>query len=315
MSEPVFQRLTFNIGGGVRFDKLDGEDCIVVDTNMLAPGVWAGSGGPLLYTEDELTDNVDAWNHMPIVVYHPTAADGTGVSARDPVVLNTRGVGVILNTHYSEKLKTQSWMKIRRLNEVDKRILDTLKAGKQVEVSTGLYTINEGPEGEYNGQKYVAKATKFRPDHLAILPDKVGAYSVKAGGGMLQLNESREPERTQRILHRGLEEHLKAIGVTVTANEMSFTDVSRALSDALATKFGRPGQYWDGYLCEVYPDYVVYRSEDNKLYKIGYSSDGSSVALTGDPVERRPKKCHSTRPPTSTPWSATGFPRRTGSGW
>jgi len=277
----ALQRITCNIGGGVRFDTLDGEECLVVDTAMLAEGVWEGSNGPLYYPKDELVQNVDAWNHMPIVVYHPTN-NGAGISARDPDVLKTRGVGIILNTRYDDKLRTQAWMKTRRLKEVDKRVYDALTANKTIEVSTGLYTENVGPEGEFGGKKYVAKATKHRPDHLAILPDKVGAYSVAAGGGMLQLNESHEPERTTRILRRGLEEHLKAIGVTVVANEMSFSDVSRALCDALATAYGRPGQYWDGYVVEVYADRVIFRGEDNKLWQVDYTSSDAGVKLTGD---------------------------------
>lgn len=280
-----FQRLTFNIGGGVRYDTLDGEECIVVDTAMLEEGVWEGSNGPLYYPGEELSRDPAVWNHMPIVVYHPTDNAGTGISARDPLVLNTRGVGVILNTRHDSKLRTQAWMKTRRLREVDKRILDALLAGKQVEVSTGLFTENVGPEGEYKGKKYIAKATNYKPDHLAILPDRIGAYSVAAGGGMLQMNEGREPERTHLVMHRSVEQLLKQLGASVVKNEMSFSEVSRALADALASTYGRPGQYWDGYICEVYSDKVIYRGEDDNLYMVGYEATDTGVTLKGSAVQ------------------------------
>jgi hypothetical protein len=88
------------------------------------------------------------------------------------------------------KLKAEAWLEVERVKQVDNRILEALEKGEMVELSTGLFTDNEPTEGDWNGEKYMAIARNFRPDHLAILPDKVGACSIADGAGLLRLNQA-----------------------------------------------------------------------------------------------------------------------------
>lgn len=182
------ETIVFNFGRNVRHAQLEGQDHLVVPMVMLTEGVHNGSNGPLFYPSDELGRWAPSWNYKPIVVYHPEK-NGKGTSACEPNVLNTRKVGVVLNTQFKDgKLRAEAWLNVNSLKRIDKRILNNIENGKLTEVSTGLWTENEEAEGEHNGEKYKYIARMFKPDHLAILPDLKGACSIDKGAGLLQLN-------------------------------------------------------------------------------------------------------------------------------
>lgn len=249
------ETLTFNLGGAaVRYDTLEGQACVIADAVMITEGVWNGSQGPIYYGGEELAADPAKWDHFPIVLNHPDV-NGKPVSARSRDVLDSRKMGVLLNTRYdSGKLKTEAWFFKDRANKIDARVIDNLECGNKVEVSTGLFRSPNSDAGVWNGKEYTSRAVGIRPDHLAVLPDSAGACSVKDGAGLL-------------------------------ANELSLGDRLRAVRDALYDKFAKPGYYWDGYVCEVYSDFAVYEM-GNKLHRIGYSvSDKEVVSLTGDPAE------------------------------
>lgn len=365
----TLERLTVNLtaAGKVRTDTLEGEEYLVVPCVMLAEGVHHGSHGPGYYPPDEMKKTAKAWNHMPIVVYHPE----DGRSARDKVTLDTRGIGRLLNTRYDDKLKTEAWINKRRVKEVDERILTMLEAGQKVEVSTGLYLKKEKKKGEWNGEKYTFVARNHEPDHLAVLPDQIGAFSVKDGGGLLAnerfkgdreftdrerkrlvkngyalpdgsfpveteedlkaglkalktatdkpavrrhlIKRARElaltnalpkkwgvvglaarphtplaflPESLVQSFTRSVQNYLKSVGGELVGNDMSFSDITSRLCEALAATYGEKGKYWRGYVEQVYDDYVVFRKgyDDPSYWKVGYTLKDGVVSLTGDPV-------------------------------
>lgn len=183
------ETILFNVGGKKpTYQTLEGKRYLVVSMAMLTEGVHSGSNGPLYYPKEELAKTPVVWNTKPIVVYHPEQ-NGKGVSATLPEILETRKVGMVMNTKFDNKLRAEAWLDEAKLKKVDKRVLNSIQKGEMVEVSTGLFTDNIQKEGEWNGEKYKAIATNYRPDHLAILPDRVGACSIADGAGLLQLNE------------------------------------------------------------------------------------------------------------------------------
>ncbi len=281
--------ITFNIGGGkVKHRKLEGRDHLVVPCVMITEGVHNGSNGPGLYLEKDTAKTVVAWDHMPIVVYHPQNESGHGVSARQPDVLNTRKVGLVLNTRWNrktKKLRAEAWLDYERTKEVDNRIIEAVEKGEKVEVSTGLFLRRQKKKGTFNSKKYTWIARDQTPDHLAVLPDEVGACSIEDGAGLLQLNHRlREPEGTATVLTRGITNALKSIGVEVTNNELSLSERSRCLSDLLAKTYGERGTYWRGYVVDVYDEYVVFADKD-KMYSVSYTAEDDEIALDGKPVE------------------------------
>ena len=188
------QNVTTNLSSAIRHDTMEGREYLVAPMVMLTEGVHKGSNGPLYYPEDELSKTPEAWNHKPVVVYHPTM-NGMGVSACDPDIITKRKVGVIMNTRFDSKtgkLRAEAWLEKDRISEIDNRISDSLENNSIMEVSTGLFTDNQIEDGEYNGKPYSSVARNYRPDHLALLPDKKGACSIEDGAGLLQLNSAEQ---------------------------------------------------------------------------------------------------------------------------
>lgn len=180
------ERAVCNLTGSVRRETLHGREYLVGPLSLIVPGVLKGSQGPLYYPPEEVSRNASAWNGMPIVVYHPTV-DGEGVSARDPKVFNSSGIGTVYHAEANGKLTAEGWFDVERVKRVDSRILTALEQGKLIGLSTGLFTDNEvAPEGSsHNGKPYTHVARNYRPDHVAILPDEVGACSIEDGCGVL----------------------------------------------------------------------------------------------------------------------------------
>lgn len=180
------ETLLLNLSGNVRRETLDGRNYLVAPMVMLNPGVLNGSRGPLYYPMEEVVSNVDAWNGMPIVINHPTL-NGKPVSARSPEVLEKFGVGYVFKATGENKLAAEAWIDIDKAELVDNRIVDSLNAGLKLELSTGLYVDQEAAEegATFNSQPYSHVARNLRPDHLAILPDTVGACSLNDGCGVL----------------------------------------------------------------------------------------------------------------------------------
>jgi hypothetical protein len=252
--ETQFQRLTVNFkADGIRMDTLEDRPHTVIPMVMILEGVFNGSSGPLFYPSDELGKTPQVWNHKPIVVYHPEL-NGEGISACDPAVVNARKVGVIMNTKFEKKtkrLKAEAWVENTRAEKVDKRVMDAVNNHKMMEVSTGLFLDLEKTEGTFNSKKYIGIVRNIRADHLAILPDKIGACSLFDGAGLCR-NEAGVGDET------------------ITA-----------LGEALKKKFS----FAEAKLESVHSNFIIYNVA-RKFYSLGYSTSESGVSLSEEtPVE------------------------------
>jgi len=266
----------------VRNDSMEGREYIVVPVVMMVEGVLNGSCGPLLYPAEEMAKIPQVWNYKPSIVYHPDAG-----SACTPEILTSSKIGVIMNTVFEDsKLKAECWLEKERCEAVDKRILTAVENKEMLELSTGLFTDNEATEGEWNGVKYVGIARNYRPDHLAILPDQIGACSIKDGAGFLRLNTA----GTQISFDVSSIPQLKG-GLPPAAlqrienliiNEMGFSDVRDAISKALMDGVKGKDEYvW---VVEVYDDYFIFEKK-NRLFKQSYTKTKDVVEINGIPLE------------------------------
>jgi hypothetical protein len=157
---------------------------LVVPVVMMVEGVHNGSQGPLFHSITELGKFPESWNGIPVVIYHPEE-DGNAVSANSPDIIDKMTVGRVYNTSVEgKKLKAEVWLDEDKLNTISTNTLEDINETKEVEVSLGMFTENEMEEGEYKGEKYIGIAHNHRPDHLAILPDQVGACSCADGCGL-----------------------------------------------------------------------------------------------------------------------------------
>lgn len=266
---------------GVRADTLEGKSYTVVPMVILTEGVHNGSQGALYYPPDELSKTPASWDHKPIVIYHPTA-NGQGISACQPEVLNTRKVGLMLNTKFEGgKLKSEAWIDSARADAVDERVMLAVNSKEMMELSTGVFIDVEETTGKWKSEAYTGVARNYRPDHLALLPDQIGACSVEDGAGLL-----RNSLHGKGPLGKGLISALVKMGLV--DNEMSFSNVHSALSTALREKF--PAVNNDGpwlWVADVFSNFVIYE-KDGKLWRLGYMSNDTGVTLSDEtPVEVR----------------------------
>lgn len=186
------ETIVANLSGVIRYVTWNGREYLVAPMTMIVPGVLEGSEGPILYPDAVVNQDPDAWNGMPIVLNHPSAPGPDGkpipVSARTPAVLEQSGLGWVFNANVNGKLGAEGWFDIEKCNRVDHRIIANLKAGKPLELSTGLVRMRRTAAvagSIYNGKPYSSVANGYDPDHLAVLPDKTGACSTADGCGVL----------------------------------------------------------------------------------------------------------------------------------
>lgn len=177
------------VTGRARRETLHGRSYLVAPATLINPGVLNGSKGPGLYETEEIGKDPTAWNYMPIVVYHPTR-DGQPVSGRTPDIIEKQWIGNVFNAQVDSALKSELWFDVEATRRVDTRVLNALEKGEKIELSTGLNldmepategAVHNAPTGP---RPYAFIARRLRPDHLAILPDAVGACSVQDGCGV-----------------------------------------------------------------------------------------------------------------------------------
>jgi hypothetical protein len=279
------QLLTANLTGQTRSETLNGREYLVAPLSMIVPGVLNGSKGPLFYPLDEIAKNSDAWNGMPIVVNHPTE-DGNPCSARSPKILQEFGVGTIYNVDTSKgKLTAEGWFDVLKTKQLVPDTFMKLIKNEPEELSTGLFTDNEPvknkDEAIFNGKRYTHIARNYRPDHLAILPDKKGACSVEDGCGV-NINEQGGSDNDcdtwgdgdaagQSLNEDVIDKHMDFDSVD---NRASFHDIRQSVSQALRERFGL-----EIGLVDLFPEKVVFHRDD-KLVQLQYTIDEETYETT-----------------------------------
>lgn len=271
--------LVCNLKGGARYETLEGKQYLVVPTISLVEGVHRGNEGMLYYSKEQNAKWVTNWDHKPIVVYHPQL-NGKAVSACDPKILESHKVGIMLNSSADANgtLRHESWLDVAKTNKVDARIIPKILKGEMMEVSTGLFVDNDKTPGKWKTEEYLGSVTNYRPDHLAILPDKEGACSIKDGAGLLR-NEADQI-------------------APLTINELSHEKRRRAVHNALREKFpykeGKVtnGQYEVGnnpYVVDTFDSFFIYatyqKNDSSAMFKQTYTMNEDKAVLTGSPVE------------------------------
>jgi hypothetical protein len=238
-----------------RKDVLDGRNYLVVPCVMIVEGVHNGSQGSLFYSEAELSKFVCCWNMKPVLLRHPDTEDsGTDVS-----VLRNQGVGILLNTEFTDgKLKTEVWIDEEKANTLDSRIVSRIENDEKIEVSTGLFTELDLNAGVWNGESFESNTLNYRPDHLAILLDSTGACSIDDGAGLLQNKESK------------------------TTNELNHSQIHEQLNNLIREANLTDDWTW---VMDVYDKYFIYEQKDNFFRQDYLVSSDDVVTLSGESVE------------------------------
>jgi hypothetical protein len=183
----MYLELVSNLAGRVRRVTWNGQRYLVAPLTSIVPGVLPGSQGPLFYPPNEIARNYRDWDGIPITNYHPfDPITGEHLSAQSPGVLDRQGLGTIRNSVYRGKLCHEGWFNEEVTQYKSPEVYNALINSQPMEISTGLFTENEpAPSGStFNGRSYTHIARNYKPDHMAILPDQVGACSVRDGCGL-----------------------------------------------------------------------------------------------------------------------------------
>ncbi len=241
----------------LRQEKLHGRVYNVAPVVLMTEGVHAGSKGPVFYPEEELSKWSPSWDHKPILIDHPPDGSWAG---NDPEVIEKQAVGFLLNTRYDTKQRSEGWFDAKETAKKCMPLQNAIVNRQLMEVSTGLIVDAQDEEGEFGGVKYNLTARNHRPDHLAILVDKIGACSVEKGGGLWQLNESVE-------------------------NKMSHSEIHSQIAVKLREELG---QSWDGFIADIFDKDFVYW-EGAEMLRQKYSKNGDEVDFV-DPPEKVQRK-------------------------
>lgn len=169
---------------------LDGRPHLVAPVVALVAGVVNGELVPV----EELAVFAEAWNGRPTPLRHPQDASGRYISANAPDVIEKSVIGQVFAMRVEDdKLRGEMWLDIEKCERLGGEALDALnrlRRGEVLEVSTAYFCDVEQMEGVFNGEAYTAIQRNLRPDHVALLPDEVGACSIADGCGVGRVNQS-----------------------------------------------------------------------------------------------------------------------------
>lgn len=289
----------------IRDDTLKNEKYLVIPVVALVEGVIHSSNAanPELALASEFGAIPESWDGSPILVDHPRE-NGKAVSANRPNIWSEQVLGMMFNTTLDEEtrsLKSEMWLNKKWMKAAGQSDLEDAFREGVVEVSTGLFAQHEETSGIFNNEKYDGIWRNVVPDHLAILPNSIGACSVEDGCGAPRTNqEAKVPDTTvkkgfaafiQRHLGKDIGKEMVSevqralslgLGTFLVNNALNDNDKFTALQTALAAVEMEDNTYYR-YVSAVFPDdfvYCEYTYNGMKYYKVKYNiSDAGSVTL------------------------------------
>lgn len=265
----------------------NGKDYLVVPVVMMRDGVHSGSHGALRHTTEELSKFVDSWNGIPVTVTHPKVK-GAFVSANSPEVLEQFSVGQVFETYIDEdKLKGYAYIEESRLSAINITALAAIKNNQPLDVSVGVFNDEIAQKGEWKGKAYVAIATNYRPDHLALLPGQSGACSWSDGCG-IRANQKKEDMEEYKS-----KDPKKMLAVNtilfpepkgLQLNELGYEELRHIVQKKLNSMDTALETF---YLEELFKDYLVFKvcegTQDDIFYRQNYQiKEDNTVELIAE---------------------------------
>lgn len=252
-------------GYKTRTETFDGREHLVVPVVALVEGVVhaMNAKNAEFVAASEFSRAPGGWNGRPLFFGHPLNKKGAPVSGNSPDVLEAKSIGRIFNSAIrSGKLAMEAWIDVEKAKEVAPEVLERVEAGETVEISVGVFVETDDVEGEYQGKKYLGEWHDIVPDHLALLPKTdEGACSVEMGCGVRAakkqeavVSEEKKTERKPSMLGK----FLQMFRAAQPANEMSNSDLTRKLYDALRESVGGKLMNVEAFVPVTDPNRVVY---------------------------------------------------------
>ena len=269
----------------IRTENHQGKEFLVVPVIMMNEGVHSGSHGTLFHSITELGKYPASWDGIPVTISHPQR-NGGNVSANSPQVIEEEAIGRVYNTFVDGiKLKAEAWLDTNLMAGRFPEVLRAIKDQKPIDVSVGVFTDEEDEGGQYQGKDYTAIAHNHRPDHLALLPNEVGACSWGDGCGIR--NNMKGGNQLKKLKNEELKTLARKGFAVVQINEQGFRELVNLVQTKLDAMDTNTSSY---YLEEIYPNYFVYRictqEQPDKYFKRNYVLQADeTVEFTGDPEQ------------------------------
>lgn len=166
---------------------LDGKTYAVAPCVAIVEGVLNGE----FVGANVIAASVPGWNGRPVPLRHPQV-NGVYVSANDPDIYEAFVIGVVYNAIFEDdRLHVELWIdeeKCQRMGGDALDVLNRLDAGDPLEVSTGYFCETAPTKGAWNDETFVAVQSHIVPDHIAVLPDQIGACNWNDGCGAPRVN-------------------------------------------------------------------------------------------------------------------------------
>lgn len=165
----------------------------VIPAVLVRSQVLRNNLGVAFLPADEITDDwAELWNGIPVLVGDHPRQHGQSVSARTPELWDARAAGWVFDAQAEQesanvrRLVAEVWLDESRAAVVPglRAILDRVRAGQAVELSTGFVTRVESRGGEFQGESFEMVMRPANPDHLVISTEMTGACSVEDGCGL-----------------------------------------------------------------------------------------------------------------------------------
>lgn len=173
----------------VRREERDGIMFLVVNGVAIIEGVLNGYLVPM----EEFGAFVMDWNGVDVSINHPEDQSGSLRVPHPDVQVVGRFYNAVID-EANKRLIGEFWLNEAALNASDegRLILNAIENGKTLEVSTGYFASAEMRPGRLGNKVYVGIHRNIHPDHIALLPNDVGACSVDAGCGLNRNIQNRD---------------------------------------------------------------------------------------------------------------------------
>lgn len=289
------KKLKGNLAQGVREETRNGRKVLIVPCVMSVVGVHTGMDGiPTYYPAEALQALAAVANGAPVMVNHPVDSTGQPVSANNSVIRWQSGIGEIENPRFEDdKLKADLIIDISKAQAIVPDALQRMRQGDRVEVSSCPFGSFAQQPGVWNNEHYaeVATANMISMDHLAILPEDVGACSWQDGCGVRAAQSDKN--HTETTMPKAFEWLMNAAR-KLMPNEVGNNQVREKLRN-FVNALDTPE--YINYYVDHFDEYFVYEtakrdmmtgiSTISKFYKRSFSvnQETGEVTVADDTVE------------------------------
>lgn len=220
----------------------------------------------LLYSNSEVASSFGQLDQLPAPAAHPTI-NGENISASHPLAINAFHVGGMVRKPRMVGKQVINELvfdiEVAEKDERGKAILDRIRNGEAIGVSTGLNASVNNQSGKIGNTEFKGIVSNIKFDHVAILLDE-----KPAGSETFTINSDDE---------------VMIVNLAESVNELR-----EKVQKAAQEKFGATDPHAHVWVVDVLftPDRAILEMNDGKMLSVPFGyNDAGDVVFTGEGVE------------------------------